>query len=241
MANINTPKAHIVLKNRILSNQFKEAKEMIDAGSSYTVGLLSETISKENYEAFEFVLKEELFNLEEIRNSDLYSAFVNNKDNRFREFFVQHKDNLHIKELLATDYHINWFLKSISNQLGWNNIECLQPDNPEYSLEMDLSDVNEINEGIKLLIKDFENFNHFRQYLTPLSNIEELKYRELYQKVMKQKEIYENYMVTRLDIAEELKPLYEQKEKLNKDIENRIKELSEKFRENETKSQIKPN
>jgi hypothetical protein len=228
------------LSRKILANKFDEAQELIDQGVSLTNGLISTAIWRDKFEAFKF-----LFNHgkdTEISDYDLYSVFMNSDEinsNKFRNFFIANKDNnIELQKLFSnSEYQFETFFEEANKKLGKIHIAYINPEAKfSYNLQLEMTIVIDIKEGVNTLIKKIDEFSEFKKHLAPTSIENELMFEEIQRKATKYQDIYNNYLADRLNLREQLKPLNEEREKLN----NRIAETLKKFADTNSSNKIKP-
>lgn len=227
---IRKPKLNVILANRIQSHNFDEAKELIKQGVNLTYSITYNTIHQNNYEAFKFLIEQNLVNINQIDEYDLYSVFMPDEEvdnSKFKKFFIDRKNNeSHIKKLFASKEHIEDFTKESKIMINNTGIVTINPEIKfAYDLEMEMEDVIKVKNAIQKLQKYLSNFTEFKKHIETISTEDELMLDEIQQKINKQKEIYDNYIADRLKLKESLTPLYEQREEINKNIVKTMKKL----------------
>jgi hypothetical protein len=218
-----------ILSKKILANKFEEAQELINQGVNLTNDLISRAIWHDKFEAFEFLFNQGKSS--QLSEDDLHSVFVNSDEPnapKFREFFIANKANQHLQNLFSnSDYHFKTFVDHANKKMNKIHIAYINPEIKfAYNLQLDMKVVIGIQDGIHTLMKKVGQFSEFKKHLGPTSIENQLMFDEIQQKANKYQDLYNNYLQDRIALNKQLKPLQEQREKLNNHIAETIKKFT---------------
>jgi hypothetical protein len=227
-----------LLTKHIMAGRFDEADKMIEEGVLLSDSALSNAVFRDNFEAFMYIYPKN----NDLGEYNMYSILMSEymEDKRFIDFLFDEKENNPvIKSFIENPDSFNEKFKTdfyrLSSYIEKNLIKMI-PNAKEYSLEIPVSEIKELKSNVtsadKMLKKalGLEGKMNFEPE-------DKLQYIEWETKIARYREIYDIYMVNRMNYSTGMRELISERQNVyekmlrirNEATENNQKDLENKF------------